>query len=149
MKSQSAFPFFSRPHRSQTGSSWEDGGKDPQKQSRLPQNSLFCEHEAELASHQGLFVALIENEIKKNAFVLMHARVLLLFWERVGGCHPRGKHRLGAEALGALMVFWVPRPSVFLGKGSRHAVWGHLTKRHGEMWCYLHAGAQSCHQHQR
>lgn len=36
----------------------------------------------------------------------MHARVLLLFWEHVGGCHPRGKHRL-QEALETLMVFWV------------------------------------------
>lgn len=46
----------------------------------------------------------------------MHARVLRLFGECVGGCHPQGKHRLGEEALGALMVFWVPRPSVLLGK---------------------------------
>ena len=79
----------------------------------------------------------------------MHARVLLLFWERVGGCRPRGKHRLGEEALGALMVLWVPRPSVLLGKGSRHAVWGHCTKRHSEMLFCLHVGVQSYHQHQK
>lgn len=54
--------------------------------------------------------------MKKKAFVLMHARVLLLFWERVGGCHPQEKHRHGEEALGTLMVFWVPRSSVFLEK---------------------------------
>lgn len=79
----------------------------------------------------------------------MHARVLLLFWECVGECHPQGKHRLGEEAIGALMVFWVPRPSVLLKKGSRHAVWGHFIKRHGEMWFCLHASVQSCHQHRK
>lgn len=128
MKSQSAYPFLSRPHRSQTGSSWEADGKDPQEQRSLPKNSLFCEHEAELTSHQGVFVGLIKTEIKKKVFVPMHARVKLLFWEHVGGCHPKGKHRFGEEALGALRVFWVPQPSVLLGKGSRHAVWGHSTK---------------------
>lgn len=79
----------------------------------------------------------------------MHTRVLLLFWECVGECHPQGKHRLGEEAIGALMVFWVPRPSVLLKKGSRHAVWGHFIKRHSEMWVCLHASVQSCHQHQK
>lgn len=132
MKSQSTYPFLSCPHRSQTGSSWEADGKDPQEQRSLPKNSLFCEHEAELASHQGVFVGLIKTEIKKKAFVLTHARVALLFWEHVGGCHPQGKLRLGEEALGALMVFWVPQPSVLLGKASRHALWGHFTKRHSE-----------------
>lgn len=38
----------------------------------------------------------------------MYTRVLLLFWEHVGGCHPREKHRL-EEALGALMVFQAHR----------------------------------------
>lgn len=60
-----------------------------------------------------------QNEIKKKAFVLIRARVLLLFWEHVGGCHPHGEHRL-EEALGALMLFWVPQPSVLLGRGYRH-----------------------------
>lgn len=32
-----------------------------------------------------------QNEIKKKAFVLMCARVLLSFWERVGGCRPHGE----------------------------------------------------------
>lgn len=128
MKFQSASPFLSRPYRSQTGSSWEADGKNPQEQRSLPKNSLFCEHEAELASHQGVFVGLIKTEIKKKAFVLMHARVAPLFWERVGGCHPQGKQRLGEEALGAPMVFWVPQPSVLLGKGSRRAAWGHFIR---------------------
>lgn len=78
MKSQSAYPFLSRPHRSQTGSSWEADGKDPQEQRSLPKNSLFCEHEAELTSHQGVFVGLIKTEIKKKVFVPMHARVTLV-----------------------------------------------------------------------
>lgn len=65
MKSQSALPYpcLARPHRSQTGSSWEAGGKAPQKQSHSPENSLFCEHEAEMTSHYGIFVELIKNEI--------------------------------------------------------------------------------------
>ena len=149
MKSQSVYPLLSRPHRSQTGSSWEADGKDPQEQRSLLKNSLFCEHEAELASHQGVFVGLIKTEIKKKAFVLMHARVAPLFWERVGGCHPRGKQRLGEEALGAPMVFWVPQPSVLLGKGSRRAAWGHFTKRHSETLFCQHAGVQSCYQPQK
>ena len=91
----------------------------------------------------------IKTEIKKKAFVLMHARVAPLFWERVGGCHPRGKQRLGEEALGAPMVFWVPQPSVLLGKGSRCAAWGHFTKRHSETLFCQHAGVQSCYQPQK
>lgn len=62
-----------------------------------------------------------QNEIKKKAFVLIRARVLLWFWEHVGGCHPHGEHRL-EEALGALMLFWVPQPSVLLGRGYRHSM---------------------------
>lgn len=69
----------------------------------------------------------------------MDARVLLLFWERVCGCHTQRKHRLGEEAQGALMVLWVPGPSVLAEKGSRHAVWGHFTKRHSEVEFCLHA----------
>lgn len=71
----------------------------------------------------------------------MHARVLLLFWERVGGCHPRGKHRL-EEALGALMVFWVPRPSVLSVKGF-DMLCGDISPR-GTVKCFcLQAGAWS------
>lgn len=47
------------------------------------------------------------------------------------------------------MVFWVPRPSVLLGKDSIQAEQGHFTKRHSEMLSCLHAGIQSCHQHQK
>lgn len=71
----------------------------------------------------------------------MHARVLLLFWERVGGCHPRGKHRL-EEALRALMVFWVPRPSVLLLKGF-NMLCGDISPR-GTVKCFcLHASVRS------
>lgn len=87
--------------------------------------------------------------MKKKAFVPMHARVLLLFWERVGGCHPQGKHRLGEEALGALMVFWVPRPSVLLGKAP-DMLCGDVspkgTVKHGSAYMLW---IQSCHQHQK
>lgn len=60
------------------------------------------------------------------------------------GATLKEKHRLG-EALGALMVLWVPRPSALSEKGPRHAVWGQFLKRHCEMWFCLHAGVQSCH----
>lgn len=64
----------------------------------------------------------------------MDARVLLLFWERVGGCHTQGKHRLGEEAQGALMVLWVPGPPVLAD-----ILCGDISPRGTVEFC-LHAG---------